>query len=423
MNLLAFIFSLLVPTCLVSASSEKCVTNPDINSIKEVDSLQAIILKRLSEDILGYLVLIKSWEKDLAWAFSLGLSMGKQANELTVLTAGISYVEVNVSKENLFKFIHNSQSVKEDLTTINPFSELFDLKALLQMLHDRTTTTLPEFRLLFSKCALSYNTMISVDLAILQWLVREIKRKPPNQVIDIVPSLILPICSISLHPQVGQYFTNEVHLVLTHFEKWIFSDIFCNWADYHFLTFTSLLTIIKVHDEDCKVWQKASEIAARMYPKISNSCWKSRMLLGPDHIFEKSMEAQSMTPENLRVCIAKVSSQLDCKVHSAKDDPFTIIVKATYMIAKIDGNTLRWEGLGASFRNKIWFTEQPGAEPKQIRLFICCRFPPPVSFWTKVISWTNLKEFYGILKTSFMRRMILTYGMTILESSSSFKLS
>ena len=424
MNFLAFTLSLLVTCCLVAESNVKSPLDPDLEPIKEVESLQTIIVKRYPEKTLKHLVSIKGWEKDLAWAFSLGLALGKQQKIAHVQANKIDYIKVKISTKDLIDQISNWKCAKEDQTSFNSISELFDVSALLQMLHesDENEVTFLKCQILFSNCSLHLNSMIALDLAILQWLVHAIKAKPQDSVIGILPSTMLPICALSMHPQIGQHCTNEVHLVLSQFGKWIFSD---NCGIWYNSAFATLLAILKVHDEDSKVWQKASEIAARMYPKIGNSCRKSRVILGSNHVFVRSMEERFLTPEKLKVCIANVSSQLqyDRKVHSAKDDPFTRIASPTFMIAKIEGNTLEWEGVSPRFRWYIKFSDQPGTEPKKTRLFICCRFSPPVSFWAKVTSWTNMEEFYKILKTSIMRRMILTYGMTILESSSLFEFS
>ena len=243
MNLLAISFSLLASTCLTSASNEECVANPVLESIKEVESLKTIILKQHPEDILGYMVSVKGWDEDLAWAFSFGLALGRQWEIAAVqdMPNDMGFFELKVSKKNLMELFHNSKIVKEDQSTYNPFSELFDLKMLLQMLLDsEPTISLLECRILFSKCALKHNTMISVDLAILQWYVHVIKAKqqektdisakPQGQVIDISPSIIMPICALSMHPQIKQYCINEIHLLLSQFEEWAFSDIPRNWS-------------------------------------------------------------------------------------------------------------------------------------------------------------------------------------------------
>ena len=75
-------------------------------------------------------------------------------------------------------------------------------------------------------------------------------------------------------------------------------------------------------------------------------------------------------------------------------------------------------GVTTSLRRHIEFNNHPSTEPKKIRLFICCVCPPPASFWENVQLLTNLEKIHELLKTPSITLKILTYGLTIVQSSS-----
>ena len=155
------------------------------------------------------------------------------------------------------------------------------------------------------------------------------------------------------------------------------------------------------------------------------------MLLGDDQQFVKSVE-KKFVKGKLSTCEASLhrQAQWNRKVYSIGDawitsyethDAFIQIYKHTHMNAIIEQDqALKWTSSMLYFGDGLCITNETDPNPKQVRLFIICQLPAPDTFWQVITSCKNLPMFQELMTRSAIKQMILSYDITILESSSSY---
>ena len=103
-----------------------------------------------------------------------------------------------------------------DLTTgkRNPFHVFCSVDALLKELQSSNyEVSLFQFRRLMSRCASNRTVMVSVDIAILKWLVNASIK---DISIKIRPSLLQSICLLELHAEYPAEFSSNILRILSH---------------------------------------------------------------------------------------------------------------------------------------------------------------------------------------------------------------
>ena len=416
----------------------------------ENDSLKNTIILKYPSCIPPFLVACKGWDKDLAMAFAAGLVLGKlcekqefnrketngqgKEKECDILTFDIvdiykTDVQVNLIMGTLNKAISANLEWKEKDKIYNPFSELFDIQSVQKAKMYLSYITLENVRRVFVKYAKNATAVIAIDVAILKWLLHAINAKPKDyHIVGVEGPIIMPICALSMHPKIGEYLTNDILTVLTQMEY--YTDTECSYyKNVDFLT-SSLITVVKML-EDGPIRTKVVEMVAKMYPVVKRSYLDCRMLLGSEHSIVKHMEER--IEDEVISNSSSILQQLKCdkKLHTMSFSFFDIISQNLsfssvwehrYLIATIEtDSTLIWEETTPKFEWEVSFINKSDSHPRQMRLFIFSQLPVPDNFWKIATSCSSLPMFEEILKTPIVKRMIITYGISIFESSFEIK--
>ena len=441
MNFLVFTLSLLATTSVASDKNSHITLHVDNNEHKNVCSLLTLVMKRYPEKIPFFLVTCKDWGKELAMAFAVGLAMGKHPE-----IAGKhnfyrdkATTKLAVNTNELKKVVSENDNWKWDTLSYNPFDKLINLESFFESAYFYSENMeLVGHRGLLAEHAQSAETMIAVDVAILQWFAHQIQANA-NNVIEVDHYTLLPICALSLYPLISKFLMDDIQIVVDHARHWTSAGYYSTRSDEGQLSpfvseinFSALLTLIKLLDEDSPIRLKLETIAAKMYTADVKTCAESRLILGPNHPLVLSME-KSTPKEKLDLCNSQMQLQFKCgrKVHSFCGDDSIFIFdphgdfltknKLSYLLrAKIEKDNLEWEMKKPMVARLIYFKNKPGKDPAQNRLFIISKLRPPAAFCEIVLSFKSILEFRVLLGVSKMRQMILTYGITILESSSSY---
>lgn len=232
-----------------------------------------------------------------------------------------------------------------------------------------------------------------------------------------------------MNPLISNFLMDDIQVVIEQAVYWANAGYYTNPSDE--LCFSSLLTLLKCLDDDSPLRLDIETIAAKMFVNGGQTCLMNRLMLGPKHPFVLSMEINT-SKERLKLCdnLMQVQLKFDRKLYSLcgidstltfeKITLFLAIYTPTHFLyATVDVEEIQWNA--AIVAQSIFFHNLPPDKfPKQERLFIIGMLRPPTAFCNKVTSFKNLGKFYEWLKTSSVRRMILAYGITILESSSRF---
>ena len=450
MNLSFFAFSLLITVCLAANSHNTEVPQCNL-PIREIDSLKNIIMKKHPEVIPPFLVSCNNWDMDEARAFAIGLALGKQSYGPKAMNTSAEALDkecemigcvnywissdrekrVIVNMKELLSVISANFEWKKGDQTYNPIAEFFNIQEI-QKPETHKSVMYPELvRRLFLKYAKCATAMIAIDVAILKWLSHTIQLlsasvENKRSILHLDTSLVAPVCALSLYQQIREFCEEDILIFLSEVQ-WYYEPI----RKMENLYFPTLLTLLKTLD-DGLIRSKVKEIAEKVKPRESDFIF-SRLILGIDNPIVKSLEGKLSTAEYARFD-ALWPHQIACgrKVHSMNNnsmfscDPIGILLYfhyPTYTSALIkEDNTLEWEGTSNfAVVEQIKCSNEPGPQPKQLCLFIISQLSPPSAFWKEVTSCTNMAEFNKCLEKPLTRIWILTYEISILESSSIYK--
>ena len=431
------------PFFLISTFIASVCLAADCNGRKSDNaSLDNVLLPKDPKLIPPVLVAYHGWDKDMAMAFAVGLALGKQCDKQVFLKKkdnGLGEekecdilkfefdgrynmdVEVIVNMENLNQVISANVEWDDGDKAYNPLSELFDIQSI-QESKIYLRNTLENVRRLFVKYARNATALIAIDVAILKWLVHAINAKPENyHIVGVEGSIVLPICALSLNPQLGGYFTNDILTMLTQVQYYI--DPECTYyGNVDFLT-PSLVTLIKMLD-DGPIRTKVAKLVIKMYHVLKRIYLDCRMLLGDEHPIVKQMEegiaGEVISKDNHMLQQSRRNHTVHTmnfgSISSLANNVFFIhLSEHFYLSAAIEEkSTLIWDETTPEFGWEIRFKTKSDSHP---RLFIFSQLPVPATVWKHLTSCSSLLMFEDILKNSIARRMILTYGITIFESN------
>ena len=297
-----------------------------------------------------------------------------------------------------------------------------------------------ELRYVFAKCAKLPESMVVVDVAILRGMSRIIKRKFTPVLAE--PSIVQAVCALSLYPQIEKLCSNDILGVLEEFPR-AFSIGLLQYEMPRY--FPTLLTVIKMLDPG-KVREKVEGIAALIYETgfehdpLKEKSYSFvgplfRMLLEADHDSIKSME-KSVSMEEIALWDTSLPFLLasnDHKLHALSSgatdgyapNEFSLKISHDNFIifhtkALVSDNHLKWDDYRSRFES-VHFKYSSNLEQKwPMRLHLISQINLPAIIWKNITACTTLekmREFLGSLK---MRQAILTYGMSILETSAEF---
>ena len=419
-----------LPMCLAADNSSK-LTGKSVLVMPQRASdactnscdLQTLIMNQHPEKIPPFLQSCKSFSEELAKAFAIGLYLGKHP-EIFCMSRDSSQKKTRtllVSSDELMNVISDKTNWES-----NPFEKLFDLECLNSAPSlKKPNLEFSEFRSMFAECALNAEAMIAVDVAILKWFAQEI-HMIPDDVLEIDQFLLQSVVALSMDPQIGKFLMEDILNVVEQIKHWSNQEYYSSfWGRVYF---SSLLTLLKFLDDDSLIRSNIVAVTAKMYVNGEATCAESRLILGPNHPFVVSMEKDA-SKEKLDKCDAQLQIQANCdrKLHSLCDGSspnfkvdclFLSKSNPSYVLsAIIEKDGLKWNGTDFTAFRYILFDNHP-PEHKQNSLFMLGKVRPPAIFSQRVVSSTSLREMYLILEESEMKRLILTYGITILESSS-----
>ena len=414
-----------VTSCLGARVKEGCKTSDYIYRNTEDDTLQNIIINEYPEHLSTFLVSCRAWDKELAWAYSLGVAMGRHRGMLSTMNISAIISILGIDPEPLatnFSNLCYSDKWREN----SPIPHLFDHQQLNKDLSSRICSiNLDYVRILFSKYSFISEAAIALDVAILKWIAGEIRVKHVRRLVNIPWFLLQPICALTMIPSIGEQCAKDILLVLTELLDLIDSDKLS--SKKLLVHFRIMLTLIKMLD-DGPIRKKVVEIASFVYHMEKAACAESRLILGAEHAFVKSME-ENVTKEDLHL---RLQHQLDhklCSIGDSKDlkldagYPFISVRNRHYLSALITSEeSLQWDQDEPVHPVQITIWNKPGVNPKQTHILVFSEFPPPATFWKQIRSCTSLAMFHAILENLMIRQMILSYGITIVETSLRYEL-
>ena len=382
-------------------------------------------MNKYPEMLPPFLGSYKSWDKDVANAFALGLALGKQCYKpntpifLTIKEGRYKWREVRIAMKALQSAITANLEWKDGNKAYNPFAELFNIEKFKNLVGVEKPE---DVRCLVADLARNAAAMIAIDVAILKWLVHAITTKPvgSSYVLKIKEAIFMPLIALSMHPSIGAYCKDDILTVLT--------EVQCGISINLGLIYPNLITLFKLLD-DGLVRKKVEEIITVSCPTTEEIFLTTRLLLGDDHPLVKAREDKLSEGERLSYDVL-FRLQIECqrKVYSIGYTfifsfrarfAFILIPQCTKLSAKIEADsTLTWERPTSDF-GRIEIFNRPESSP--LYLLIFSQVPAPAIFWQTIASCTSLPRFQKVISRLAMRQMILTYGITIMEDCSHYQ--
>ena len=207
--------------------------------------------------------------------------------------------------------------------------------------------------------------------------------------IEVNEYIFMPLCVLSMIPQVREHCTEDILTVLTEVRKDLDPKFggSTNMDEFN----PSLYTLFKMLD-DGPVREKVEEIVKILCP---HDIILVRMFLGDDHPIVLSTE-KTFTDKERSNIETVLNFQADChhKIYSigsryiSRSDPgFIHMHFNTTLSAIIEQDIiLKWEGTMPTKGKEIYISNDPSPHPKQVRLFIISQLPTPKGFWQAITS-------------------------------------
>ena len=205
MHIISLLIIYFVATCLAADNSSRVIS--DDNS----DSNDKPPLKTLHP----FLQFIDTWKDHHDPLLVLGFALERQ----TELACYDSFMaEVFVSKDKLIEIVNTEYDVSTGKA--NPFSEMFNVRVLLKELRS-SDLSLEQFRKIVLRCARNKNVLISVDIAILHWLLAAIDQ---NINVKVKSHWFRSLRTLLLYPEYCKYLQNIIINVLAHVDRLVESN-------------------------------------------------------------------------------------------------------------------------------------------------------------------------------------------------------
>ena len=283
-----------------------------------------------------------------------------------------------------------------------------------------------EVRYIFAKHAKSAEAMVLVDVAVLKWLVQVIKKnKEDGYLIQLESPVVQAICALVID---GDYCVSDVFTVFNEVERYVNSDF-----NVDFIC-PSLLTVIKMLAPSA-IRTKVEDIVSKVYRKnvdvIGPQC---RLFLGDNHDFVKAME-ENISKEQIERWYDSETSppwfDQNRKLHSLSGGKFDLryspkiyidifpICVLVFKSALVDKDNIEWKGTMEKLSVSMTIRNDPDSNllHDQSHLFLVCMILPPDVFWEAINKRKKLAMLQELMESSKMKQMILTYGVSIVETT------
>lgn len=432
MNVFALSSTFFAAVCLAAKGTGKS-DSPCDASTGEVDSLRTMIMKQHQNLLPSVLVSLNCWEEDEEDAFTLGLALGNHCDkknssnssntdgsgnqmehEYGLLTSGNGETEVYMSTLDSI--------IAASMKTSDSFAKFFNIELLESNEFKSNSLQFKNVRRLFAEHAKSATSMLAIDVAILRWLVHAIRTKPEHiTFLWVDREIVMAVCSLTMYSRVPEHCVNDILLVFSQVQHFTSMDYYNHYT-------ATLITLLKFLEEGL-IRTKIEELLT------DSSCCKgfdfttSMMLLGDEHPFlevlKKSVsEADFVAPNN----------DFKRKLHSMSNDlikslkPRELFIELSFCsrhsaIISTDDSLVWIDEINVNHKKSTVFRNSQGRQQgNENRLFIFSNSHAPAFFWDVITSCRSMSKFLEIMEHPLIHRMILTYGITILESNSAFEL-
>ena len=367
----------------------------------------------------------------MGYAITIGLTLGESKDVVIKDPSDEKNISLLISTKKLKEAIMVKIKWKGEDQISDPLATLFNRQCLLDSLDETSQTGIKfrHFQLMFRECASVPEAKYAVDVAILKWLSEEIQngKSNANRMLDVEPPILGSICALGLDPHFGKQYTNDIVTVLTQVQQLIVRDYTSQW----FLLgvyFPTLLMVIKLF-ADGPVRNLAMEIANKMYiADIQGAGPIFNFCLGSDHAFVKSVEPPLFNEEEQarRKALLDLQDSFNRKMHSLAILPsldptshFIFTFDSPCLTANVTtAGAVEWESKQASLKDFISLPNQRSVkEGQKTQLLIIFQMKPPANLCMKITSCASLNTFFELMEKPLMKQMILSYGMTILETN------
>ena len=345
----------------------------------------------------------------------IGLDMSR-IKDVVRIAPNNPYVALQVCPEKFIGF-GDMQGSEDRLTRVS-FSSMFDTDLLNKELESMSGTYigLLEFRTLFSKCARFPEAIVAIDVAILKWIAKLDLDDRKRLVTD--SDIVKPLCYLSAYPNISEACKDDIIRVLE-----IFSEFFEKDVTFYSTLLLNLLKFINSVEIQKKVKELALGLCrsnsfryfseyylilgnSKKYPEaLEGNLWEvNNFFLNdvPECYFKFYSKDSSFCLPLIRFGLVTDMSQHFCSIARIGDDGVLVWEKDSYKWIDIN---LEKSSFSAS------------------SLFVVYHIHPPVSFWIKIKSCINMKEFNELLEKPEMKFMTLTYNITIMESNIEFSVT
>ena len=285
--------------------------------------------------------------------------------------------------------------------------------------------TFGELRCVFAKHAKCAEAMVLVDVTILRWLVQVIQNNKEGPLILLESPVVQAMCALVID---GDYCTSDVSTVLNEVERYVNSDF-----NVDFIC-PSLLTVIKMLSPS-SIRTKVEDIVAKIYRKnVDVFGPQCRLFLGDNHDFVKAME-ENIPKEQIDRwydCESSLSwFDQNRKLHSLSGgkldirispkiyiDIFPNCVLTTKTAIVVEG-VIEWEDTIMELSDAMRIWDDPDSEllPGQSHLILVCIIKQPALFWEAINKCKELVMLHELIESSIMKQMILTYGVSIVDTT------
>ena len=373
-------------------------------------------------------------------AIAIGLALGASKDFVIKDLSDEKNISLLVSTNKLEEAIMVNSKWKGEDRISDPLATLFNRQCLLHSLNNRqrfldtlevtprTEIIFRHFQLIFMECASVPEAKYAVDVAILNWLSEEIQngKSDATRMVEVEPLILGSICALGLDQHYGKQFTNAILAVLTQVQQLIVRD--CNSQCFPLeIYFPTIFMVVKLFD-DGPIRNKAMEIAtARYKADIQEAVPIFNFCFGGDHPFVKSIETTLLDEEEQarRKSLLDLQDAFARKVHSLAIMPslnpigyFMFTTECPCLRADIiTGGTVEWESRQVFILEAIDLHNKRSVMGGETQLLIIFQMKPPANLCMEITSCASMSIFYELLEKPLMKQMILSYGMTILETN------